>query len=425
MDSLDVKQIGTNERRSAVQSGLRPTTVARLVYASTAVVWSSYSLLSVTLPFRFEALGLSVVEYGVAVAVFALGMLATESVWGLFAFRIGRSGPIVILGSAVIIVYTIIAMSTSFVALTISLALFGMLIIFPVPLFRWMALVARGPGTEGSGSGRFGLFFGLGMVVGSAVGPYLYVTIGFEALVGVMLVTYGVGLTLMAVLPWNEAHLPRAAPGALSQVRRVLTAPFVYAAGLAVLAYLCFTLIMNFLQIYSVTVFHGTPAEAGYVIGLARATMLLAGFLLGGSVDRFGPARTAPLGFLLVAAGAFGTLFSASYGEMIVATTVLAAGLGWLSAALLPLGMKTVPVALQGTAVGVFGSFEDLGLLVGPVMISAAYAAYGSPSIFTLVGGIAAVAAITALLARLLTERAKGRNGDSTDSTGPGRRAPG
>ncbi|HYB78625.1 MAG TPA: MFS transporter [Thermoplasmata archaeon] len=404
-----------------MQSSLPRTTIAGLVYASTAVVWTSYSLLSVTLPFRFEALGLSVVEYGVAIAVFALGMLATESVWGVLAFRIGKLGPILVLGSAVLIVYGCIALSTSFIALTIELAVFGMLIIFPVPLFRWMALVARGPGTEGSGSGRFGLFFGCGMVVGSAVGPYLYVTVGFESLAAIILGTYALGLALMAVLPWRDTHLPRSEPGAISLVRRVITVPFLYAAGLAAVSYLCFTLIVNFLQIYSVGVFHGTPADAGYVIGLARATLLMSGFMLGSSVDRFGPARTSPLGFLLVAAGAFGTLFSVSYGEMIASTMVLAAGLGWLSASLLPLGMKTVPVTLQGTAVGVFGSFEDLGLLVGPVVISTAYAAYGSRSIFILVGVIAAAAAIFPLIVHRIALHGSGRGAGLTKSVRPNR----
>lgn len=378
----------------------RPSLILGLVYASTAVVWASDSLLSVTLPFRFQALGLSVFQYGVAVSAFALGMLATESLWGVLAFRIAKPWTILVLGAAVLLLYFAIAMSTTFIALTVSLAFFGMLVIFPVPLFRWMALIARGPGTEGSGTGRFGLFFGCGMVAGSAVGPFLYETIGFHSLAGVILGTYAVGLALMAVLPWEKTQLPRSEPGTLSPVRRVLTLPFLCAASLAVISYLTFTLIVNFLQIYSVGVFHGTPTDAGYVIGFARATILAAGFLLGASVDRFGPARTAPFGFLLVAAGAFGTLFSPSYAGMIASTTVLAAGLGWLSACLLPLGLATIPRPLQGTAVGVFGSFEDLGLLVGPVLISAVYSAYGADSAFTLVGIIALGGALLAGLYR-------------------------
>ena len=403
-----------------MESRLRPSVVVGMVYASTAVAWTSYSLLSVSLPFRFQALGLSVVQYGVAMAAFALGMLATESVWGIFAFRIGKPWAILVLGLAVLVLYLTIAMATGFLALTVALALFGMLIIFPVPLFRWMAMIAGGPGTEGSGTGRYGVFFGAGMVLGSAMGPFLYVTLGFRDLMLVIMATYAAGLALMVLLPWGQTRLPRGESGSFSLVRRVLTSPFLFAAGLAVAGYIALSLVVNFLQIYSVDTFHGTPAEAGYVIGGARAILLLAGFALGGTVDRWRPIRTVPFGFALIALGALGTLVAPSYLEMVGATLVLAAGMGWLSAALLPLALESTPVPLQGTAVGVFGSFEDLGLLVGPVVISAAYAAYGARSIFLLVGVIAIAAAVAPLLVHRLARHGTRRPVDFARSLGPG-----
>lgn len=375
------------------------TTVVRLFYASSVVVWASYSVLIVSLPFRFQDLGLSVVQYGVAVGALALGMLVTESLWGALAFRIGNLSTVLALGVGVAVVYVAIDLSTSFLALTASLTVFGALVIFPVPLFRWMALSTGGPGTESAGTGRYGLFFGAGMVAGSAVGPLLYVAVGFGSLMTVVLATYAVGLALMAALPWREARLPQAEPGTLSKMRGVLTSPFLFAASLAVLVYVAFTLIINFLQIYSVSTFHGTPADAGYVIGLARATILAAGFLLGASVDRFRPLRTVPFGFLLMALGAFGTLFSASYAEMVGSTLLFATGMGWLSTGLLPLALEGMPLSLQGTAVGVFGSFEDFGLLVGPVIISAVYAGYGADSAFLLVGVVALAGTLLALIA--------------------------
>jgi predicted MFS family arabinose efflux permease len=375
--------------------------VVGLVYASSVFFWASYSVLAVSLPFRFQDLGLSVVQYGVAIGVLALGMLVTESVWGALAFRIGNLWTVLALGVAVAVVYLAIDLSTSFLALTASLAVFGALVIFSVPLFRWMALSAGGPGTEGAGTGRYGLFFGSGMVAGSALGPLLYVAVGFGWLMVTVLATYAVGLALMAALPWREARLPRAEPGTLAQMRRVLTSPFLFAAGLAVIVYMAFTLVVNFLQIYSVSTFHGTQADAGYVIGLARATILVAGFLLGATVDRFRPLRTVPFGFLLLALGAFGTLASTSYAEMVGSTLLLATGMGWLSAGLLPLALQGMPLPLQGTAVGVFGSFEDLGLVIGPVLISAVYSAYGAGSAFAAVGVISLAGAVLAVLYRL------------------------
>ncbi len=391
--------------RRSVVSRFRPTTVVSLVYASTAVVWGAYSLLIVALPFRFQALGLSLVQYGVAIGVFALGMLITESVWGVLAFRIGNLRTILALGVVVAVLYLVVGFSTTFLTLTVSLGLLGALAIFPVPLFRWMAMIAGGPGTGGAGTGRYGLFFGGGMAVGSAVGPLLYVEVGFQSLTIIVVAAYAVGLALMAWLPWHQTRLPRAEPASLSQVRRVLTPRFVFVALLVVLAFLAYTLISSFLQIYSVSTFQGTTTDSGYVIGGARATILVAGFLLGGVADRFGAIRTVPVGFLLLTLGAFGTLFSASYAEMVGSTLVFAIGDGWLTASLLPLALEPVPLSLQGTAVGVFGSFEDLGLLVGPVLISAVYATYGARSAFLLVGVVALAGTLLAVLFRYVDRK--------------------
>ena len=122
------------------------------------------------------------------------------------------------------------------------------------------------------------------------------------------------------------------------------------------------------------------------MIGLAQGASLLAGALLGTAVDRWGAGRSTPFGFALLMLGAFGTLLSSSYGEMTLATIVLATGFGWLSASILPLAMSPVPFRLQGTALGVFGSFEDLGFLLGPLVISEVYSAYGATSSFLVVG---------------------------------------
>jgi predicted MFS family arabinose efflux permease len=370
------------------------------VYASTAIVWAAYALLAVSLPFRFQALGLSVVQYGIAIAVFAFGMLLAESLWGVLAFRIGNLRTILTLGIVVGLVYLAIGLATTFVELTALMGLLGALSIYPVPLFRWMAIIAGGPGTGGSGTGRYGLFFGTGTAAGAALGPLLYVSCGFGWLTAVVLGTYLAGLAVMTRLPWKETRLPPPAPGTLSQVRRVLTVPFLWVAALVVIDFIAYTLVSSFLQIYSVGTFHGTPSEAGYVIGLARAVLVLAGFLLGGTVDRFGSIRTVPFGFLLIALGVFGTFFSVTYTEMVGATVVFAIGSGWLSAGLLPMALGPVPLSLQGTAVGVFGSFEDLGLLIGPIFISAVYAVYGAGPMFLVVGAVALVGVVLALALR-------------------------
>jgi len=385
-----------------VRPGFRPTTAVSLVYASTAFNWVAYALLAVTLPFRFQSLGLSVVQYGIAVAVLALGMLLTESIWGVFAFRIGNARTILALGIVVALLYLGIGVSDTFLTLTVSLGLLGALFVFQVPLMRWIALTALGPGTGGRGTGVFGLFSGVGLVVGTALGPFLFVEFGFRTLTFLIVASYAVGVALTILLPWRQVALPPRQSGLLRQVRAVFTRPFGLAVSLVVIAYLAKPLVWNFLQYYSVSLFHGTPSGAGYVIGAAQGTSLVAGALLGTVVDRWGAGRSAPFGFVLLMLGALGTFVSSSYLEMVLASLVFATGVGWLSASLLPLALNAVPLQLQGTAVGVFGSFEDFGLLVGPILISAAYTAYGAGSIFLVVGAVGLVGVVCSLLMHLL-----------------------
>ncbi len=373
--------------------------VARSVYLSTALAMVSYALLIVVLPFRFEALGLSIVEYGLALAISALGMLLTESVWGALAFRIGRPRTLLALGGAVALVLVLLGFSRTFPEVGLALGAYGALVVFPIPLTRWLALTAMGPGTGGRGTGRWVVSFGIGLAVGSAIGPTIYAMWGFLPTIAAALLAFLVSVVVIARVPWERVDLP-ARPPSRGGIRPILTRHFALCVTLVALAYVAYTLPTNFLQYYSVSVFRGTGAEAGYVIGAYRGAQMIAGFLLGAVVDRRGPARSVPFGFLLVAAGAIATLFASSYGEMAAATLLFALGTGWLSAALLPLALEPVPRALQGTAIGAVGSFEDLGLLVGPLVLSSAYAGLGAGSLFVLVAGIALAGAAIAAAAR-------------------------
>ena len=75
--------------------------VPAYLFTATAFWGVSLGLLIVTLPFRFQQLGIPVYEYGLTVGGYAAGMLLTESFWGILAFRLGRPAPLVGIGCAV------------------------------------------------------------------------------------------------------------------------------------------------------------------------------------------------------------------------------------------------------------------------------------------------------------------------------------
>ncbi len=354
------------------------------------------SLLSVALPFRFLQLHLSVLQYGITLAAYGAGMLVTETLWGVVAFRLGQPRRIVAIGAVVVGITASFAVIRTFPEFLVAMTAFGATGIFLIPVLRWLFLTGLGPGTHAAGTGRLGFYFGLGLTVGASVGPLLFVSVGFWAVAALAVGLLGLAVAAGAVLPWAHARLP--APVRRPHWRGFLGPFFVVAAGLAVLEFTALTFTTNFLQLYSTVLFGGTPSEAGYVVGLARAVTLVTSFLFGPVVDRWTPLRSAPAGFLLLVAGGLGTWASRSYGEMVVATVVFSAGMGWLTSSLLPLALSHVAAEHQGTGIGLFGSMEDLGLLVGPLLFGAFWSAVGPASIYPVVVAVAAVGAATAYL---------------------------
>jgi len=343
----------------------------------------------------------------------ALGTLATEGLWGYLAFRIGSTRSLGALGAATAASMVALGFARSFVAFSVLLGVYGMLVVYSTPLIRWVGMTAPGSGQASKGLGRLGLFFGVGLSVGTAVSPLIFSLGGFWLNIGVGTAVFVVSTIPLLLVPWGSVPLPRFRDQAQSSFRAVLERGFVLATLLVVFYFMVYTLVSNFLQYYSIGLFHGTVEEAGYVIGAARGAALISGVLLGSLVDRWGAHRAAPVGFLLLAGGALGTWISLTYAEMVASTLVLATGAGWLGVTLLPMALAGVRPANQGTAVGVFGSFEDLGLILGPLLFGVVYSALGPRDLFPVAAALALLALVLALAARSvragpLTERRPG-----------------
>lgn len=368
----------------------RRTGVQVYVYAATAFWGASIGLLSGTLPFRFEQLGLSVFEYGLTLSVYAAGMLPTESIWGAVAFRLGRPPIIIAIGTVVGGATLLLAYARTFPEFLVAEVFLGAFGVYLAPILRWVSFTYGGPGSEGVGTGRWSSVFGLGIAVGLTIGPAGFVAVGFRDVAFGSLGALALAVAAAAMLPWARAALPPVTRGRGLALRTVATRPFLIAVGLVLITFTAMTFTSNFLQYYSTLLFGGSTSDAGYVLGAARLVSLSAAFLMGALVDRWGPSRAIPAGFGLLLVGGLATWGARSYDDMVGATLIFSVGVGWLSASLLPLALNTMPRDHQGTAIGVFGSMEDAGLLIGPLLFGAAWATFGPRSLFPLVSALAA-----------------------------------
>jgi MFS family permease len=102
-------------------------------------------------------------------------------------------------------------------------------------------------------------------------------------------------------------------------------------------------------------------------------------------------------GLIVTAAGIAWIAIGGSYGEFVAALIVESIGQAIFGPAAVALLSETVPQNWQGTAMGVYGGFEDLGVVIGAAMAGVVWESLGPQSAFLILG--AAPPALAAFMA--------------------------
>jgi predicted MFS family arabinose efflux permease len=296
----------------------------------------------------------------------------------------------------VVVLVVVLGFLTTFIAFLLDYAALGALAIFLVPLQRFVGMHSQGPSGEGRGVGRTWASLGVGLVLGSAVGPVVFTALGFKVDVAISAILFGGATLTSAIAPWWSAQLPRVPVDVSPRLRAVVSLPFARVSLLVVAGFVVLSFPANYLPYYAVTFYGVSQAETGYILGAARLVSLLTAFFLGSWGDRRGHPEAVLVSFFLLAAGIAGTWLASDSIGMTAATLVMFAGGGWLGASLLPLALAPIPTQLRGSAIGLYGSMEDLGLLLGPVLFGLAWSYWGGRTLFP-------VALVAALIGLVLT----------------------
>ena len=151
--------------------------------------------------------------------------------------------------------------------------------------------------------------------------------------------------------------------------------------------------------------------DVGILFASVSGAQLVAMPVVGWLSDRFGRKRTTFLG-LLVTSGLFLLYFLAgsSYQVLVVSISV---GVGFSGTSLLLAMIPDVaPTAMEGTTIGIYGSFEDLGVIGAPLLFGFVWSVFGPVYIF-------GASAVTQLLGAVLVFGIKPTRRD-TPSSGAG-----
>jgi MFS family permease len=264
------------------------------------------------------------------------------------------------------------------------------------------------PEKRARGMGLIGAAFGLGFIIGPALGGLVagndVATADLETpgliAAGLSAIAFlGVVLLLPESLPAAvRARQARSRFGALcSAFRQPVLARLLMVFFLVILA---FAGMESTFALWAMREHGWGPAQIGYVftyVGVLSAVMQ--GGLIGPLSHRFGEERLLLSGLALIALGLLVLPFSRTLPPLLVAVSALAIGMGAMQPSLNSLISRRAGAEEQGEVMGVAQSVGSLSRVLGPIMAGALFESFGRNSPF--LWGAALVAAALLLSWRL------------------------
>ncbi len=345
------------------------------------VSWS-ISITGPVLPLYIKSLGIGIAGWSALAATFALGLFLCEWMWGSLSDRIARKHLLVFSFLCMSGIFVIYARHGSFFFFLVLQLLSGAVGVAVGPTTRAAVSEASSSHSAGLFASGWWVFSSIGQIIGPLIGTYIAQSSSFEysfyassALTVLMI--------LVVLLSFPESHqLAEKSTSmiyGLNSTLRTHSARLLFLA--AIFAFMGWSIVRTFLPLYASEQVGMSTVQIGTLVSTVAASQLVAILFLGWVSDRVGRKLLAILGFLLCS-GSF-VLFLLANTALRVFFVSIALGLG-LSASLLLLSLvpDVTPKKMYGTVVGIYGSCEDLGIIMGPLVYGLVWGAIGPVSIF-------------------------------------------
>jgi DHA1 family multidrug resistance protein-like MFS transporter len=366
----------------------------------TLFVWNvawGMSINGPVLPLYVESLGISVIGWSVLAAAFAVGMFLLEWVWGSLCDRTDRR---------LLMISSVLCMSVIFALYTLHSL---------VPLFIVLQLLSGAVGviigpttrvyvTHDSPDKSIGLyasvwwaFHNLGRVVGPLLGTYIAQSWSFEySFYTSSALSIALAFIIMVSFPSDKKRQRAGNPSSIMRGLKVVLAQRSARLLLlsAVFSFMGLSVMRSFLPLYAAEQIKMSTVDVGVLFASVWGAQLFAMPLLGWVSDRFGKKRTVFLGFVLSSCLFLLYFLAGTSYQLLLVSVAVGVGLSGTSL-LLAMVPDVAPNRMYGATVGVYGSFEDLGSITGPLIFGFVWSAFGPVFIF-------AASSITQLLGAVL-----------------------
>jgi MFS transporter, DHA1 family, tetracycline resistance protein len=330
---------------------------------------------------------ISPAQIGVLITSFSLLQLLVSPLWGSLSDRIGRR-PVLLIGLVGSTAsYVLFAFAHDFWTLLASRVIAGSMGATVGVAQAYVADITP-PERRAQSLGILGAAFALGFILGPAFGGVLYSYSHSAAGIGAATLCGVNALAALVWLPETPQHLSRLPKGRMAV--RTIAAPLV-ATFLLISA---FAVIHVSLPLIAQQELGLTPRRMGMLFAFTGViSAIVQGGLVGRIAPRVGEARLAGIGALLMAVG-LGLIPGARHvGHLYLAMAVLSMGSAASNPAILSWISRLTASSLQGSALGVAQTAQNLGRIVGPLVAGTLYQTVGHSAPFFAGAGIAVLGA--------------------------------
>jgi DHA1 family tetracycline resistance protein-like MFS transporter len=366
-----------------------------------------FGLVIPLLPFYALRFAASPQQVTVLLAIYSLMQLFTAPLWGRLSDRLGRRPVLMVSMSASVVAYLWIGSAAALWMLYAARALAGACAGNIAAAQAYIADITK-PEDRAKGMGLIGAAFGLGFIIGPALGGLLAganpqtpdVETPAWVAAGLSLVALlGVAVLLPESLPLESRS---SAPPSrsrwtaiLSVLRRPVLSPLISIFFLVILA---FSGMESTFALWAIGQFTWGPQQVGYVfayVGILSA--ILQGGLIGRLTRLFGEKRLLPSGLASIGVGLLILPFSRSLALLAPAVSALAIGMGLTQPSLTSLISRQAGSEEQGEVLGVSQSVGSLSRVLGPAAAGFFFGELGRNAAFFWGAGLVAAALSLAL----------------------------
>lgn len=365
----------------------------------TLMLYSVASTVSVSgpvMPLYVDSLGINIIGWSVLVAVQAVGMFVSEWVWGSLGDRTDRRLLMLVSllsMSLLSVLYTFSQLIPFFIVLQF---VTGVLFVAIGPLTRSYVSDASPQQSIGLYASLWWFFYALGRVIGPILGTFIAQAWSYAyAFWATSIISILLAAFVLISFPNEKRPHEQVKPSLVAGLKRVLSRRSARLLFLSTaFIFMGRALTSSYLPLYASQEIKMSTVDVGILFAAVSAAQLVAMPVVGWLSDRFGRKRTALVG-LVVTSGLFLLYFLATTSYQVFVVSI-AIGIGFSGTSLLLAMIPDVtPSTMQGTAIGIYGSFEDLGVIGAPLLYGLVWSVFGPVYIF-------AATSITQLIGALL-----------------------